>query len=571
MLARHGIHHARVEIGWGSFDYDREDQLKDLSIAPKLVALRDHGIRPLILLNANSGAPCPMRILRKTIVRNAKRGDRMLALDSVDGLTPGYSGLPHIGEDYGTARVLIVALNGGIATLSKPLPLALAAGTSLDLVTLKYRPFSNPDGPEFAATMRGWQTYAMNVARVVRADLGTTSLPDGGFDLEIWNELTFGSEFLSINNYYSPSLETNPDSKVWGLIVAATAASAESRPDLFSGVLIGDGFASTIPWPASATEPARIDAIDKHPYAPQRTFPADERPGAHLNAAMQPDDYVPTYRANFPEYYATAIQPETIVRDMGPIHDSVYGILHGRNARFVEGRRSPVPIWITEVNTAPVEADPAISAAAAMAIKAKTTARYFTFFLNKGVTQLDLYAASDRDTGLGIVTDDFLRYADRAAAPYPADDAPFLSPALRITGRIVAIMEDGLDRNLSHLRPLRVNALAAADDRIIFAGDGTVLHPDLRAVDVFAFLPFQANAHRFVIPYYVMTRDVMKAWPEDSFDVTVAGFSSTARFSAYDPLNNKTTGVTGHTVPKGIRLRLRAADYPKLLIVNENR
>jgi hypothetical protein len=102
MLARHGIHHARVEIGWRSFDYDHEDRLNDSSIAPKLAALRHNGLRPLILLNANSGAPCPIPILRKTVVRNAARGDRMLELDSVDGLTPGYSGLPHLGEDYGT-------------------------------------------------------------------------------------------------------------------------------------------------------------------------------------------------------------------------------------------------------------------------------------------------------------------------------------------------------------------------------------------------------------------------------------------------------------------------------------
>jgi hypothetical protein len=333
-------------------------------------------------------------------------------------------------------------------------------------------------------------------------------------------------------------------------------------------VQLGDGFANTTPWPASASEPARISAIDKHPYA-ARNFPADEEKGIRLNAALQPDTYVPTYRSNFPEYFATLIQTETIVRDMGPITGNIGKTPHGRYARVVNDTVAPVPVWITEVNTSPVESDPGISAAAALTIKEKTTARYFSFFLSKGVTQLDLYAANVTDTGYGIVSDRFLQYAQTAGAPYPVDDTPYVSPALRITGRIVAAMSDGLDRTLTHPRALHVESLASPDNRVIWRGDGTAVHPDLRAIDVFTFLPFQVNAHRFVIPFYVMTRDVMTDWGTDIFDLTVAGFSPAARFAIYDPVRDTTVPVASVPLSNGTRLHLEASDYPKLLIVRE--
>jgi len=233
-----------------------------------------------------------------------------------------------------------------------------------------------------------------------------------------------------------------------------------------------------------------------------------------------------------------------------------------------------VTVWITEVNNNPVLDNPAITDDAALAIKGKTTARFFTFFLNKGVTQLDLYAVQDhndkyQDKAMDIVRDNFLTYSDRAGASYPADDTPYVSPALLVTGRIVSKMTAGLDRNLTQPRQLHINALAAKNDGVIFQGDGTAAHPDLHAVDVFAFLPYQASAHRFVIPYYIMTRDVTKSWPEDMFDVDVSGFSPTARFSVYDPFTDKTSAVAPAASQNGVRLQLPAIDYPRLLIVDE--
>jgi hypothetical protein len=574
MLAKSGVHHARMGLEWGSFNYDHEDELDDKSIATRLLVLKRHGIRPLIVLNAHSGRPCPSRLFRRTVTKDAARGDRTIALDSVDGIVKDFSGLSNVGKDAGAARILIVGLDGNVATLSKPLSIDVAAGTTINIATLKYRPFSAPGSADFDATMKGWQRYALNVARIARDDLGTTGMPDGGFDLEIWNELTFGSWFLSIDNYYTPSSGSNPNKLIWGPIVAATAQTAESRPDLFSGVHIGDGFANTIPWPASSTEPARIDAIDKHPYKGQATFPAAEVKQDHLDATMRKDNFVPSYTTNFPEYWATSIRGDNILRDMAPVNSLVQRTIHGRYARTVDGAVKPVTVWITEVNNDPELDNPAVSDDAALAIKGKTTARYFTFYLNKGATQLDLYAVQDRnvqykDKAMSIVRDSFLSYSDHAGAAYPTDDAPYMSPALLATQHIVAKMNLGLDRSFTRPRQLTLNSVTAKNDGVIFAGDGTASHPDLRAVDVFTFLPYQANAHRFVIPYYIMTRDVTKDWPEDLFTINVSGFSAKAHFSEYDPITNTTNAVTATAANTGTRLDLPAIDYPRLLIVDE--
>ena len=47
----------------------------------------------------------------------------------------------------------------------------------------------------------------------------------------------------------------------------------------------------------------------------------------------RPASYVPTYTARFQEYFGTAVQTETLVRDTGPFTTTVGGVAHGRDAR----------------------------------------------------------------------------------------------------------------------------------------------------------------------------------------------------------------------------------------------
>ena len=86
--------------------------------------------------------------------------------------------------------------------------------------------------------------------------------------------------------------------------------------------------------------PARVTALSHHPYAGRKAFPPTRPKGTPLNALGLPDpgDFTPAYEACFPEYFASALQTETIVRDMAPLTTRIYGVAHGRFARPPQAR-----------------------------------------------------------------------------------------------------------------------------------------------------------------------------------------------------------------------------------------
>ena len=566
MLARNGIRAGRIEIGWGSLDWEDETRFAgDMSRARALLrACRKWGIRPLMLLNAHQGAPCPVRFFERVVAADAPAGATQVQLDDVSGLVPGRSGLSNL-SDYWAAEALVTRVEGKNVSLSKPLPKAINAGSRVPMATLKYRPFSQPGSDDYRETMAGWQRYVAAVAAFATEELGTRGSADKGFDVEVWNEMSFGSSFLYVNAYYKPELVKYNGDSVWGGVVKGTTDHVEAHAADFAGVRIDDGFGNTLPWQASSTEPARIAAIGKHPYAGRKSFPKDEQRGAALNALGQPDAYCPAYTEAFPEYFGTAIQTETMVRELAPVVTDIYGTKHGRDAR----PGNPCSVWITEVGYAPNE-DGVADRAEALALKAKTTARYLAFYLNKGVDRLAFYAATGGDLWLGLVQDNFLEYA-RAHTDYPADAAAYTSPALRVMARMAAKMKERMDPALVRTRSLRVEAITDIHDRYQFAGDGSPEHPPLYDREVFAFLPFQANGTRFAIPYYVMTRDVRKPLQPEEFTVTVSGIrGARASFTAYDPINDRPVRVKARVDgPDKVTLTLLAADYPYLLIVQE--
>ncbi|MBC7288850.1 MAG: hypothetical protein H5T86_12610, partial [Armatimonadetes bacterium] len=560
MLAKNGIRVGRIEIGWSAIDWEDESKINGAErYVPLLRACKKYGIRPLILLNAHHGVPCPLKFFERTVTADAPAGSRQVQLDTTEGLVLGRSGFCNL-TDYRAAEVLVTEIEGNVVKLSKPLPKAFTAGQRVLMATLKYRPFSVPGSDEWKETIAGWQRYVGTVARFVADVLGTRDAPDKGFDMEIWNEMSFGSCFIYINLYYDPPYaEYNQDSN-WGHIVAATAEYAEAHPEDFAGVRFNDGFGNTLPWQASSSEPARISAIGKHPYARRRNLPDDRVRGVHINALGREDNYCPRYSAMFPEYFGTAIQTETMIRDMAPFDTEIYGTKHGRFARA----GNPCTVWITEVGYDPRE-DGVTNRDEALALKAKAVARYLAFYINKGVDKLAFFAATGGDMSLGLVLDSFLEYS-RTHNEYPADDEPYTSPALRVMRRMTEKMKVGLDPNLSDAQTRKLEVLDIEDehDHFQFEGDGTPEHPPLYNREVFAFLPFQANSRRFVIAYYVMTRDIRKTLPPEEYTVTVAGLRGVgARFGVYDPIRDTPVPVRVlEATNDRVRLRLIAADYP---------
>ena|SRR5919199_1559603 len=83
MLSQQGIARARVEVSWNNIDFDDETRLiedKATNLRSRLLALKKYGIRPLILLNAHHGYPCPTKFDERSLTVNACAGDTLLPM-----------------------------------------------------------------------------------------------------------------------------------------------------------------------------------------------------------------------------------------------------------------------------------------------------------------------------------------------------------------------------------------------------------------------------------------------------------------------------------------------------------
>ena len=572
MLAEHGFTCGRVEIGWAKLGFDNETTLQGGDrLAEQLAAMHRHGIRPVILLNAHHGAPCPLQFDERTLTAAAAEGATTLTLDRTEGLTINFSGPCNLSE-YWACQGFVTAMEGSTVTLSRPLPKAIEAGTKLRFATLKYRPFGVPESADYAASIAGWQRYARIVADFVAAAMGTTGQADLGFDVEVWNELTFGSGFLSINYYYEPKLTEYDERSIWQHLVNATAEAFDAQPARFAGVTLVNGFGNTIPWTASSLQPPRVGGICKHPYAGRKTYPKDERKSTALDARGEPTDWVPSYSVLFPEYYATALQTETLCRDSAPIDTAIYRTVHGREARTA-AQGGPCPVWMTEVNMPPREQAGIDDPLAAQRFKAKAAARYFTFFLNKGVEKLTLYNAAghqDPDLDFATLSGEFLTYAAEHH-DWPADPEPLVSVQLQVVGRIAAAMRDGLQEVIAEPRSIGVASVTDTHHHTQFDGDGTAANPPLYNREVLAILPYQRAAGKFTVAYYVMTRDLTRELPPETYTMTLTGLqAAAAKVSGIDPWTGESFPV--EVVVRAadqLTVRVEATDIPRLMQIDD--
>ncbi len=605
LLADNGFTRARIEIGWGALDYNDPSKLTAAAlknVVPTIAAMRKYGIRPLITLNANSGGPCPVKLDTVTLTAAARKGATEIHVSpsDVSKIVPGKTGIRSGGT---SANYLFKSVTpDGTVQLSAPLGEIWQSTTKtkviesldagpLEVETLLYEPFQAEklaDGtpnPAFNRTMQGWLSYVGVVTNKVKELLGSEE-----FDVEVWNELSFGSRFLELRDYYRPSIGEGLNGG-WNedAILKGTVDYIRDPAHGVPNIGIGNGFSNQSPGWGPEDSPAGLTAQDKHPYAGARFFPSGEgteglRPlnglgeqsGTSVPPGLWKAAFTPTYTAFFPEYYLSAIPNQTLTRDLSPTPTWYAGSMHGRNVNTPGG--GPLEHWITEVNLNPKGGYvPNLSARDIRHIQAKSILRYLVAYVNKGMTAIDFFAASD--TAFGLVEPEFFSSLRSHPTDYPGVTAA--GETIEAVGRLTKGFSDG---PITSHRELTLDSLTQLTDNRQFNGNGTPQYPPLYNRDVFAFLPFQASQSRFVIPVYVMTRNVSQNYqstdstdptrfdlPAEPYRMVIGGIDgSKTDVSASDPL-------TGDAIPvevlarsdSDITVEMPVTDSPRLLTIQE--
>jgi hypothetical protein len=601
LLAANGFKRARFEVGFNNVQYGAPSQLVNYnSFRTRLLALKKYGIRPLILLNSNQGAPAPNQVVALRTIEPAPRGATRIRLDaaSAAAVVPRKTGLNNFQTAGKMADPLITAVDAnGWATLSRPLIRDLPAGSHQGSKLL-YEPFHRPlraDGtpePRFEATMAGWLNYVNVVTRDAKAILGSQS-----FDIEVWNELGFASEFLDVDEYYAPNIDTGRGD-VTDAIVRRTVAAVRNPASGVRAIGVTNGFASQRYDEAGSTSPPGLTAISKHPYlyGGVRRFPPADVDGIRpLDAQGDPDGtqdgdgdwfefFTPTYADFHPERYlwatekTSSLDMDHFVRDISPITTFVDGVAHGRQTRPPGG--APVQVWVTEMNINPANAASrfGVTAGDRVHMQAKSTLRTLASFVGKGVSNVYMYAVGGGSYAL--VDGSFFTKLDQTGV-YPGDRAggEVLDAVKRLTDGFAGAVAPAHPRSLSLLR---VGDYAG---NVQFAGDGSADHPPLYNRDVLAFLPFQVKPDRFVTAVYVMTSNVATNYkpgapntdptrfdmPPETYRLTIGGTNGVgALVSATDPLTGQTVPVTVvSAAPDRLVVELPVTDSPRLLTIDE--
>jgi hypothetical protein len=344
--------------------------------------------------------------------------------------------------------------------------------------------------------------------------------------------------------------------------------------------------------------PVGLTALSKHLYYGPRTFP-----GEYVVRSIRPIDalgardtakgsfaplFIPAYRSYFPEAPLSATTTETVVRDLAPFTTYIYGFPHGRNVGPPGG--TPLQKWMTEYNlgtgkNTPVGPDGVtpqnvtLTQADREHFEAKALLRSLVAMVGKGMTREYFFAAAQG--GLSLIGSSFWSALQANPNSYPGDQSggPTMSGFRNMLSRFTGKGPEGQPRQLQLL------SIAQEGNHAQFKGDGTPAHPNLYDRDALAVLPFQASPTRFVIPVYVMTRDLLTLYrpnapqtdtarydlPDEKFRITLTNLPETTTppsITAYDPLQNQNTPARliaqkGNTA----EIEITTTDYPRILTI----
>jgi len=559
LLAKAGIRCIRWEQPFGSYDPDRrnlseraEERYREvLRVCEKL------GITPIVLLNAHHGVPCKMKSFDRRVMADAPKGTTELVLDSVDELRPVHCGTNGLTQ-YWAGEVLFTEVDKKrkVVKLSKPLPKAFKKGERIQCVDLFYLPLHPVGTREFEHTAGGWVDYARTICRIAQ-DEGVQ------IEIEIWNELSFGSNFFGgrgINSYWPGHVEfkkdfLQPGGHAWE-VANRTVKMVKKE---FSGVRVIWGFSNTTFFHCPIEQlPPGIDGQSYHPYGTGwRDLPEREQ------APKQPwrclEGHCPEYQVIMAEGWAhTFIQCESLMHLLRP--DKRLTVKPRDTKHFHH--------YITEHGIVPAEAG-IKGEAESLRLKEKFLVRSILFWLNKGLTRITIFQAGPEkhDHGMGISLS-----KARQLEELPPDEEldEWLSPALRSLRRAVKVFDGAVP--IVEPRQFDIEVTKFGRERKVFE-----MPDDKRPLyfrDLFTILPFQVTQRKFVFVCYVMSRTYAV---EDLQDVTyrltirpIDGENCEATY--YDPLADRAVGSHIHSRSnRSLTIDLPAIDTPRFLIIDEGR
>lgn len=575
-LHEYGIGVFRYELGWGNVQY-RRDLSGPLQLTPGaeqlyravLRAANRHGFRLIILLNAHQGWPCPIQSTGATFLQDAPSGSTevLLQVDDPTALRVGYSGLSNL-TDYCAAENLFRAVSPlpdgppGVwrVTLTKPLSGTFVAGARTSVETLQYRPFGCPQTGEH--TYRGWGEYAGLVARVAAEE----GMQDGDLDFEVWNELTFGTTFLSIHNY-EPDTDGQAD---WNRMMAEAAQAVRAVFPERATVL--NGFANTTFFFGGfwgGRRPEGINGETYHPYGNQwREYPRTALEGNHLAEAYRNvDGFVPCYNTLYPEYRGNWEPSHALIALMQPEMRQLL-VAHGHAPPGWKRAMTENGLFIGELQL-PHSYRSRLMARPEHYV-AKFWLRLYPFYLNKG-----LYAVCDgslRNPG---------DWEDSWEAQFArTKDTRYLA-ALEPLRRMVALVREATDvpaERLISLHP-HVVQLSGHDLQVFGTGGAVVLQrgaegrpwdptsvtpQPLYYRDVFCLLPFQVDDDSLAIAVYIQTRNILDDVDDAGrYGLTLPGlWGAQTTVRVYDPLQDRQVPAQITTHGTDVSITLTLTDYP---------
>lgn len=547
LLAETGFRAIRIEVGWGSVKYDESGFSNEEKLRKLMSLVKQYGLRPTMLLNAHEGVPCPLMFFQKKLAEDAPKGSRTIKLADTKGLVVGRSGLNGL-TGYWAAEALITSIDAktGVCELSKALPKDLKAG-NIAVATLRYLPLYPADAKEFDESAAGWTKYALMVCDLVQQ----AGIDD--FDVEVWNELTFGTKFLRIQNYHDRDILgrkvpdfLNKGGNCWELARRTVEAVKTKHPR----TRCIWGFSNTTFFHCKVENlPPGMDGQSYHPYGTgTRNLPEREqhkdRPQNNI------DGYIPPLDLRMSEGWAhTFIQTECLIRHLNP---EARKLAPAGTQRFRH--------YITEHGVVPAECG-VTDEKGEWDIKTKCALRSFCLWLNKGLDVMHYFQAYDRTPGgMGLLPVNIKAMANDARF----DDVA--TPPMRAIRNLTRAFAGAAPINKP--AQLAVDITPAGPIGQVFPGDAK--NGPLTNLDVFAFLPFQVTDRKFIAAVYVMTYDVTRPLPDERYRLTIRNLpAGTASVSLYDPAADRAVQVKVIRQADGvIEVEVPVIDTPRLLAIS---